>query len=126
MKGGFKNHIAVFHNFTLLFKFYDVVFILIFMKHFLSVLLLKYFFFLLKVNTQRNIDKNIFLQLIANKKMNRGYHIPMIDLRKSKKVTAVLKLCTQFSLKKEQLEIFVYKLLLIKEGCVIYIGIIHD
>ena len=37
-------------------------------------------------------DKTFFfLQLIANKK-NRSYHIPMIELGKNKKVTAVLKL----------------------------------
>ena len=34
-----------------------------------------------------------------------GYHILMILLGKSKKVTAVLKLGTKFSLKKEQLRI---------------------
>ena len=31
----------------------------------------------------------IFLELIANQKNNRGYHIPMIDVGKSKEVTAV-------------------------------------
>ena len=38
-----------------------------------------------------------FLQLIANQKIKGVTNIPMIDLGKSKEVTAVLKLLTQFS-----------------------------
>ena len=38
------------------------------------------------------IEFFFFLQLIANKKNNRGYHIPMIDLGENEKDTAVLKL----------------------------------
>ena len=37
------------------------------------------------------IKARTFLQLWAYKKNNRGYHIPMIDLGESKKVTSVLK-----------------------------------
>ena len=38
-------------------------------------------------------DRTFFLlQLIANQKNNIGYYIPMIDVGKSKEVTAVLKL----------------------------------
>jgi hypothetical protein len=51
-------------------------------------------------------DRTFFLFAIDSKsKDSRGYHIPMIDLGKRKKVTAVLKLLTKFSLKKEQLRI---------------------
>jgi hypothetical protein len=42
------------------------------------------------------IEHFFVLQLIANKKNNRGYHIPMIDLGESEKVTAVLKLVLNF------------------------------
>ena len=43
--------------------------------------------------SKRSKDGTIFLlQSIDNQKNNRGYHIPMIDLGKCKKVTAVLKL----------------------------------
>ena len=35
-----------------------------------------------------------------------GYHIPMIDLGKSKEVTAVLKIYTQFSSKENIFEDF--------------------
>ena len=34
-------------------------------------------------------DRTFFLQLIANNKNYRGYHIPMIDLGKSKEDTTV-------------------------------------
>ena len=44
------------------------------------------------------LEHFFFLQLIANKKNNRGYHIPMIDLGESKKVTAVLKLLYFFKM----------------------------
>ena len=49
--------------------------------------------------------KSFYLKFIANNK-NRGYHIPMIDLGKSKEVTSVLKLYTQFSPKKDFFRIF--------------------
>ena len=42
------------------------------------------------------IENFFFFQLIANKKNNRGYHIPMIDLGESEKVTAVFKLVLNF------------------------------
>ena len=45
-----------------------------------------------------------FLKLIDNKKIERGYHIPMIDLGKFKEVTLVLKLKTQFSKNRKQLD----------------------
>ena len=48
----------------------------------LRLLKIEYFFFLKSIDYQKN---------------GRGNHIPMIDLGKSKKVTAVLKLSTQFS-----------------------------
>ena len=38
------------------------------------------------------IEHFFFLQLIDNKKITGGYHIPMINLGKCKEVTAVLKL----------------------------------